>query len=119
MLSDGKLDQHYLANEFAKYWPLEMRADHRHSDIKWLAKVLATEWRAGAVSTKDLDVLLKHGTFGVEFREPGRIGHAVVVDGLGDDGNIRIRDPWRGTRYEMTRGDFLDAWKGQRAIFRI
>ncbi len=48
--------------------------------------------------------MLKNGTFGAEFREPGRIGHAVVVDGLGDDGNIRIRDPWRGTRYEMTHG---------------
>jgi hypothetical protein len=61
MLSDGKLDQHYLANEFAKYWPPEMRADHRHSDIKWLAKVLATEWRAGAVSTKDLGNLEESG----------------------------------------------------------
>ena len=37
-------------------------------------------------------------------------GHSVVVDGLDELGNIKIRDPAEGTRYEMTRKDFLDYW---------
>ena len=36
--------------------------------------------------------------------------HTVVVDGLNADGNIMIRDPADGSRYEMTRANFLKHW---------
>jgi ABC-type bacteriocin/lantibiotic exporter with double-glycine peptidase domain len=40
----------------------------------------------------------------------------VVVDGLDGAGNVTIRDPQDGTRYEMTRDDFLQHWTG-RVVF--
>jgi hypothetical protein len=120
MLSEGRLDQQFLANEFKKYWPAELQNDHKKAAIEWLAKELGPDWKAGAISTKSLDALLEDGRcFCADFREPGYDGHAVVVDGLDQKGNIRVRDPWKKTRYEMTRTDFLDAWKGQRVAFKV
>lgn len=42
----------------------------------------------------------------------GKTPHVVVVDGPGAPGNVLIRDPLEGTRYEMTIKDFKQAWDG-------
>jgi len=39
------------------------------------------------------------------------------IDGLDDAGNIMIRDPAHGTRYEMTHNEFMKVWTGI-AVFR-
>jgi ABC-type bacteriocin/lantibiotic exporter with double-glycine peptidase domain len=67
-----------------------------------------------------LDKLLQRGgSWATELREPigpryARLepGHAVVVDGVDNAGNICIRDPAQGTRYEMTGGEFTRVWTG-------
>lgn len=58
--------------------------------------------------------------FVVELREPNNplkpvradLAHDVVVDGLDARGNVMIRDPVHGTRYEMSRVDFDGNWNG-------
>lgn len=42
--------------------------------------------------------------------------HAVIVDGFDEVGNVALRDPFHGTRYEMTKQDFLHYWN-ERALF--
>jgi hypothetical protein len=39
------------------------------------------------------------------------------VDGLDKNGNIKIRDPADGTKYEMTRKAFLEHWNGE-SVFK-
>ena len=46
-----------------------------------------------------------------------KLGHTVVVDGLDELGNLIIRDPAEGTKYEMIRDDFLRYWSGL-SVFR-
>jgi hypothetical protein len=36
----------------------------------------------------------------------------VVVDGLDEFGNVKIRDPADGTRYEMSPENFQKHWTG-------
>lgn len=40
------------------------------------------------------------------------MNHAVVVDGIGSDGAVRICDPWDQTIYTMNRSDFVANWTG-------
>jgi filamentous hemagglutinin len=43
--------------------------------------------------------------------------HFVVVDGEDNFGRIRIRDPWEGSAYTMTREGFLHFWTSG-AVYR-
>lgn len=106
MLSNGRITQAELLEEMGSPGFPER-----------LAPLLGPGWKGGYVGPAHLDTLLtEHGSWGAEFKEFGRIGHMVVVDGIDDAGNFMIRDPAKATRYEMTRKDFLELWTG-RAVF--
>lgn len=84
-----------------------------------LAEVLGPPWKTFNVKDKGiaLEKLLELGKpWGVELRDEFyhrvRMGHMIVVDGLDEVGNIMIRDPQHGTRYEMTKEAFLHHWSG-------
>jgi filamentous hemagglutinin len=91
-----------------------------------LLDYLGPSWRGGFVVKEQreqaLDVFLRgKQSWGAELRDNFyhrvEMGHMVVVDGLDDTGNIMIRDPAHGERYEMTRENFLKHWS-DRALFR-
>jgi hypothetical protein len=49
---------------------------------------------------------------------PKKPPHVVVVDGINQAGNVMIRDPWEGTKYEMPFKYFVnEVWTG-RAVYR-
>jgi len=56
--------------------------------------------------------LLNRGQFAAELLEPGApLGHAVIVDGMDELGNLVILDPWeKGTKYGMTFEEFDSYW---------
>lgn len=110
MLSNGAIDQATLINNLGAPVGLQHLADE-----------LGPEWTGVTIGNKEqvLDYLLNNGSWAAELRSPpasmyARIdmGHSVVVDGVNDAGDIMIRDPWEGTRYEMTRYNFLKHWTG-------
>lgn len=113
MLSEGTLDQAKLIERLGA--PCDMRA---------LADALGPRWKGEGVGPEQLDKLLARGPWAAELREPAASryrrlepGHTVVVDGADKLGNIQIRDPAEGTRYEMTREDFEKYWSGY-SVFR-
>ncbi len=74
----------------------------------------------GATESQLFDTLNETGTWGALLKEwrPGiKLSHVVIVDGIDDRGKVLIRDPWEGTRYKMTREDFLNYWTTN-AIFQ-
>ncbi len=87
-------------------------------DIRELAEALGPPWKGKGMPESELDNLLERGPWAAELRElppPSqykRLGpaHTVLIDGLDKQGNIMIRDPADGTRYEMTRSNFLKHW---------
>jgi hypothetical protein len=107
MLSNGAIDQATLVHQIGK-----------PSDPAMLAHQLGQDWQGGYVAPSAFDQLLQRGSWGAELRTPdsGPVSHMVVVDGLDGAGNVTIRDPQDGTRYEMTRDDFLQHWTG-RVVF--
>lgn len=73
----------------------------------------------GATETELFDVLNTTGSWSAVLWEIGAgIGHMVLVDGLDETGYVLIRDPWDGTRYKMTREDFLKYWNTQAVYWR-
>lgn len=89
-------------------------------DTRDLASALGPPWQGEGLAEDQLDKLLFRGPWVAELRElrPKILyrrlepGHTVVVDGLDELGNLMIRDPADGTRYEMTRENFLRHWSG-------
>jgi hypothetical protein len=87
-------------------------------DTRELAGALGPPWKGTGVPENELDKLLGQGPWAAEFRELQptvqykrlEAAHTVVVDGLDEQGNIMIRDPADGKRYEMTRKDFVKHW---------
>lgn len=56
-------------------------------------------------------ILSNTGSWVAALRELGaKIDHAVVVDGLGDDDTVRVRDPFDATSYRMKVDEFLSYW---------
>lgn len=114
MLSEGKVSQTQLIEAF-KGSP--------RVDGSFLPKQLGEGWRFGTIAEEDFQVLLrKNKTFSAELRDKKYHGttegpnHQIIVDGTDEFGNIKIRDPQDGTRYEMTWGDFNFVWTG-RVVF--
>lgn len=109
MLTNGELKQAELIEKLGA-----------PCDVEALAEALGSFWRGKQVSPESLDALLQlDSSWGAELRElsPRRhyrrleLSHTVVVDGLDEEGYIMIRDPADdGTRYEMTRENFLRHW---------
>ncbi len=112
MLSEGKIEQARLINKISS-----------PAAPEWLAKELGPDWKSGYVGPHDLDHLLQQVPWVAELRSSVndmnkfQLGHLVVVDGINDIGNVTIRDPWNGTKYEMTQENFLAAWTG-RVVFK-
>lgn len=123
MLTNGAIKQDKLIHELRLYWPEELRSDSMLANIQWLAKELGPGWKGGFVDTmptkaENLDLILgRHQIWCAELHEGGKAAHAVVVDGVDASGNICIRDPYHGTKYEMTREQFLKYWNS-RAVIR-
>jgi filamentous hemagglutinin len=116
MLSEGRVKQAELIEKLGAPGDLV--------PTQFLARHLGDDWIARAKDDADLDGLLKGGSWGAELRDlMGRRyarlepAHTVVVDGLDDAGNIMVRDPAHGTRYEMTQKNFLKHWTGI-AVYR-
>jgi hypothetical protein len=76
------------------------------------------QWVANTVDPSSFNALNNRAPWAALFYEQGaKTGHIVVVDGVDALGDVRIRDPWDGTMYEMTISDFMDAWTWE-AIYR-
>lgn len=104
MLSEGVLSEKVL-----------IKALGTPSDVKALAKELGNGWTSENRSFSSLAEVSKHGAWAAQMleREWTRFPkppHVVIVDGVNSMGNVVIRDPLEGTRYEMTQADFLKTW---------
>ncbi|MBS2008102.1 MAG: hypothetical protein JST01_13730 [Cyanobacteria bacterium SZAS TMP-1] len=112
MISEGRLKQADLIGKLGTPADLLELADH-----------LGPKWTSGNFDLRLPDALLHRAPFVVNLREHNKgfkrlqSSHAVVVDGVDEAGNIKIRDPQDGERYEMTRKDFEHHWTGE-AVFR-
>jgi hypothetical protein len=89
------------------------KIDHP-SDLERLMKTLGPEWtnEKGPTSLAEIG---RGGPWAAQMNEKAwsqlpKSEHVVVVDGPGAPGNVVIRDPLEGTRYEMTISDFKLAW---------
>jgi RHS repeat-associated protein len=76
-------------------------------------------WQGGwlDVTRENLDIMLKfagkNGSWAATIRQPfDKISHFVVVDGFDKKGNLKIRDPWQGTAYSVTKDTFYNYWDG-------
>jgi filamentous hemagglutinin len=52
------------------------------------------------------------GSWAAQMYLGGGEHHTIVVDGLNDLGQVMVRDPATGTRYNMLMDDFLGSWSG-------
>ena len=93
------------------------RGKHAAGTIDGLARELGTEWKTArhkeAHRPVELEKLLRQNRpFGAELKTHEAMAHTVVVDGINEAGNICIRDPLKGTEYEMLRNTFIKIWSG-------
>ncbi len=86
-----------------------------------LAEELGAEWttKKGPGTLREI---CANGPWGADFiPEPGAgrsgLPHTIVIDGMSENGNLRVRDPWEGTKYELTTKEFFKHWSG-RAIYK-
>lgn len=98
------------------------KASYVPIDASDLAKVLnkldrSHRWFGGMLQVSrggDQELIRKLNNSGswaaVMWEQWGSMGHLVVVDGRGNDGRLKMRDPWEGTCYTMEMVDFLAVW---------
>ena len=112
MLSKGTLKQADLYNQMVTI-------------PEKLADVLGLDWKGGLIPERNIekafDIFVRsERPWGAELRDEFYhrvgMGHMVVVDGIDEAGDVMIRDPQHGTRYEMTRETFMKHWS-HRAVF--
>ncbi|MBP9094735.1 hypothetical protein KBI23_27190 [bacterium] len=103
MLTDGRIQQRDLiARMGSPGYPERM------------AQLLGEGWKGGYFGPPLLNHLMAKGrSWGAEFKEFGKLGHLVVVDGIDEFGRYMIRDPDKATRYEMLPKDFEEFWTGR------
>ena len=92
-------------------------------NILRLPEALGSEWttKGGPTSLAEIG---KHGPWAAQMLESEwtkfpKPPHVVIVDGPSPAGNVMIRDPLEGTRYEMTVKDFLKTWNRSCAYRRV
>ncbi|MBP0001500.1 MAG: hypothetical protein J7641_21335, partial [Cyanobacteria bacterium SID2] len=66
-------------------------------------------WRGAGVSNESINPLNSTGSW-IAMVRGANDNHWVIVDGFDDIGNLKIRDPFEGTSYSVTKQDFLDFW---------
>lgn len=85
---------------------------------RWIGAPIGIE---NATDEELLRALSSTGSWGAGLWEDGApIGHIVVVDGLNENNEVLIRDPWgmsrsarQGSRYKMDLQAFLQVWSRQ------
>jgi len=90
------------------------------SNVKDLADLLnekdeskrKEKWHGVIVAVKNLEKIAAKVSFGAVLREGNPLGHLVLVESLQND-LLTIKDSWDGTKYEMTREEFLKVWNGE------
>ena len=112
MITNGKVKEDTLIKELLEYHLEEMRTDDMPASMHDLATELnrldGPGWRGGLVDDDKLETLLRRGKVIAELKEPtDPIAHAVLVDGMSSSGNLVVRDPWEGTKYEMKVSEFF------------
>jgi hypothetical protein len=110
MLSKGRITEQHLITELGA-----------RPELADLRRYLGDEWTSQKRSFRSF-AEISDEPWGAELMENAGTDldkslHSVVVDGVGSDGNLLIRDPWEGAKYEMTPQQFLKIWTG-RAIYR-
>lgn len=119
MITNGDVKQEQLVAELAKYWPKHMLAgmEHPTANLTWLAMELKASFEFDSLDPLDpesIETLLNYtSSCATELKEDGKIAHAIVIDGKSEAGNVLIRDPNEGTRYEMTKEEFVKYWNGR------
>ncbi|WP_285685807.1 papain-like cysteine protease family protein [Actinoplanes sp. NBRC 103695] len=88
-----------------------------------LAKALGPEWRAVAIDPGQpgaVSGLCENGPWAADLWNAGeRIHHTVIVDGIDDNNQVSIRDPWDGgSTYRMSWNAFDGVWSGVAVIKR-
>jgi hypothetical protein len=109
MLTQGRLSESALVEKLGA-----------PSDIAKLPKELGEGWTSEKRRFRSLAEIGEHGPWAAEMIEmglPKKPPHVVVVDGVNAAGNVVIRDPLEGTKYEMTAKHFLEVWSGK-AVYR-
>ncbi|MBK8221281.1 MAG: hypothetical protein IPK73_09695 [Candidatus Obscuribacter sp.] len=113
MALEGKVSQHELWRKYQERLPEEMRNRERKASLADLPALLGEGWIKGSVLPPQLLVFVQeHSCWIAELKLFKQSGHAVFVDGLSASGNVIIRDPGRGTRYEMRQEEFFQYWSG-------
>lgn len=115
MLTEGRLTEAQLIELIGRPGDIDELAKHlaKETGEAWTSKKGPTSYAKigeGGPWAAELDEYFWKGT-------KGKTPHIVVVDGPGAPGNLRIRDPIEGTRYEMSIEEFQKAWDG-RAAYR-
>ncbi|MDR3615975.1 MAG: hypothetical protein P4L53_20625 [Candidatus Obscuribacterales bacterium] len=89
------------------------------SDIDSLAKQLGDGWSSAERKFKSFAEIGEHGPWAAQLFEPcwpKKTPHVVAIDGLNSAGNVVIRDPLEGTKYEMDLNYFVrEIWTGKAA----
>lgn len=115
MLSEGRL--------------LESELIAKHGSpmsVNTLLKELGPGWDSDVVGTVEelakIEEFSARGSWmAIVYDSTGLRGHhAIVIDGKSSSGNLMVRDPFEGTKYEMTFEEFLKKplWTG-RCVHRI
>lgn len=122
MITGGTKSQDYFLSEFQLYRPAEQRKADMPADFSWLKKELGQNYICESV---DPTVLSEVRNFvkgkkcwAAELKCTGSNGHAVLVQEQKSNGNLHIRDPLKGSFYEMTVDDFSKYWTGRNIIKR-
>ncbi len=100
MLSGGILRENEILNEIGEL-----------AFINRLANILGPNWTSEKRTFKSLGEISENGPWGATLiQRNGSLPHSVVIDGINQLGQLMVRDPWEGTRYEMLVTDFMDIW---------
>ncbi|MCC6980443.1 MAG: hypothetical protein IT343_19145 [Candidatus Melainabacteria bacterium] len=111
MLSEGRLSERFLIEKIGT-----------PGDLRELSQHLGEGWTSKTVKGTTLADLGKHGPWAAymteyEWTKFAKLPHVVLVDGRSAAGNVIIRDPLEGTKYEMTVTNFLKTWNSS-AVYR-
>lgn len=107
MLTDGAFTEDFLLDKIGPNAFLDL-----------LAKALGPPWTDQRKKNLDISLITTRGPMGVTLKEGAfKNHHSLVVDGVSPSGNLNIRDPWEGTKYEMEFHIFLEYWTGH-AIYK-
>ncbi|MBI5175729.1 MAG: hypothetical protein SFV17_10520 [Candidatus Obscuribacter sp.] len=113
MAMEGKVSQQELWKMYQESLPFGMSSRESKVPLRELPKLMNNGWRSGYSSPEQFDQFISaHSGWVAEIKLLGHDAHVVFVDGFDSTGNLRIRDPGEGVRYEMSVRDFVQYWNG-------